>query len=214
MKTKTSPTTNSMRRSLWRRAFLVIRRGLALALVAPSQTVRAVTPPPDGGYPGQNTAEGTDALFNLTTGTSNTAIGFDGLFSNTTGVHNTASGTNALFANTTGASNTATGGLRLLITPTVAVTPRSVSARAIPTQVASGTSHGPSGAPAQHDRPAKYCHRFFRPFPLTLATLTRPMVVIRFIGTPPGPSTRLAALTRSKGTERATPTPPAALGHF
>jgi len=197
MKTKTSPTTNSMSRSLWRRGFLVILLGLALALVAPSQTVRAVTPPPDGGYPGQNTAEGTDALFNLTTGTSNTA-----------------SGTNALFANTTGASNTATGGLRLLITPTVAVTPRSVSARAIPTQVASGTSHGPSGAPAQHDRPAKYCHRFFRPFPLTLATLTRPMVVIRFIGTPPGPSTRLAALTRSKGTERATPTPPAALGHF
>ena len=29
--------------------------------------VRAVTPPPDGGYPGRNTAEGTDALFSLTT---------------------------------------------------------------------------------------------------------------------------------------------------
>jgi hypothetical protein len=29
---------------------------------------RAVVPPPDGGYPGGNTAEGQNALFSLTTG--------------------------------------------------------------------------------------------------------------------------------------------------
>ena len=31
-------------------------------------TARAVVPPPDGGYPNGNTAEGEDALFSLTTG--------------------------------------------------------------------------------------------------------------------------------------------------
>ena len=58
---------------------------LALACFALSPTLRAVSPPPDGGYPNDNTAEGTDALFNLTTGTDNTAIGYRALSSNTTG---------------------------------------------------------------------------------------------------------------------------------
>jgi len=114
MKTKTSPTTNSMSRSPWRRGFLVILLGLALALVAPSQTVQAVTPPPDGGYPGNNTAEGQDALFSLTTGVDNTAIGFGALFHNTTGFFNTAIGDSALFSNTEGGENTATGFRALL----------------------------------------------------------------------------------------------------
>ena len=70
---------------------------------------RAVTPAPDGGYPNNNTAEGTDALLRLTTGSDNTAIGFDALYSNTTGLFNTASGYFALRANTTGPNNTATG---------------------------------------------------------------------------------------------------------
>lgn len=61
-----------------------------------------------GGYPGFNTAEGDDALFNLTTGSENTAIGFEALFSNTGGSFNTATGANALFANR-GSNNTATG---------------------------------------------------------------------------------------------------------
>jgi hypothetical protein len=66
-------------------------------------------PPPDGGYPGQNTAEGTNALFNLTTGTNNTAIGVGALFSNTTGVQDTATGSLALLSNTSGSANTADG---------------------------------------------------------------------------------------------------------
>ena len=109
IKTKTAPTTNSISRSPWRCVFLVILLGLALALVAPSQTVQAVTPAPDGGYPGNNTAEGEDALFSLTTGVDNTAIGFNALFSNTTGFFNTVIGSRALFSNTEGGENTATG---------------------------------------------------------------------------------------------------------
>ena len=42
--------------------------------------VRAVVPAPDGGYPGFNTAEGQNALFNLTTGVGNTATGWHSLF--------------------------------------------------------------------------------------------------------------------------------------
>jgi hypothetical protein len=72
-------------------------------------TAQAVVPAPDGGYPGGNTAEGDNALFSLTTGTSNTAIGLAALGSNTTGDFNTAEGSGALLFNTTGSQNTATG---------------------------------------------------------------------------------------------------------
>ena len=57
----------------------------------------AVNPPPDGGYPGGNTAEGTDALFSLTSGAGNTAIGDSSLQTNTTGEGNTATGSSSLF---------------------------------------------------------------------------------------------------------------------
>ena len=69
----------------------------------------AVDPPPDGGYPIENTAEGEDALFSLTGGISNTAVGFDALFANTTGRLNTAIGASALVRNTKGIANTAIG---------------------------------------------------------------------------------------------------------
>jgi hypothetical protein len=82
---------------------------VALACFALSPTLRAVNPPPDGGYPGFNTAEGDDALFNLTIGTSNTAIGFNALFRNTIGSFNTATGFQALSNNLGGVDNTATG---------------------------------------------------------------------------------------------------------
>jgi len=74
-----------------------------------SPEARAVFPAPDGGYPNDNTAEGEDALFSLTTGHDNTAIGFHALYSNTTGSNNTASGSFALTDNTTGFNNTANG---------------------------------------------------------------------------------------------------------
>jgi hypothetical protein len=82
---------------------------LVLAAFALSPAAKAVDPPPDGGYPGNNTAEGDDALFSLTTGTENTALGFGALYSNTTGDSNTATGSLALLSNTTGVRNTANG---------------------------------------------------------------------------------------------------------
>ena len=91
---------------------------------------QAVVPPPDGGYPNFTTAEGTNALKNLTTGSGNTALGWYSLFSDTTGSfntgvgagtlvlntgdQNTAVGTAALLLNTAGTSNTAVGAVALL----------------------------------------------------------------------------------------------------
>jgi len=72
-----------------------------------------VVPAPDGGYPGGNTAEGQNALLNLTTGGFNTAVGFFSLRSNTTNSFNTALGAGALFVNTSD-ENTATGAGALL----------------------------------------------------------------------------------------------------
>jgi hypothetical protein len=92
-------------------------------------TIQAVVPPPDGGYPGGNTAEGQNALFNLTSGGFNTAVGWVSLHSDTTGSFNTALGagtlfrtngdentgvgTAALLSNSTGIRNTATGAFAL-----------------------------------------------------------------------------------------------------
>jgi hypothetical protein len=86
---------------------------------------QAVVPPPDGGYPNFNTAEGQNALFSLTTGSANTAVGWNSLFSagaasNNTGIgagtlalntadFNTAVGTAAMFLNTSGDENVAVG---------------------------------------------------------------------------------------------------------
>ncbi len=81
----------------------------ALGLLALLPGAQAVSPAPDGGYAGNNTAEGTSALFSLTTGIDNTALGFQALFHDTTGNSNTAEGFRALFATTNGHQNTATG---------------------------------------------------------------------------------------------------------
>ena len=102
---------------------------LALVCVGPLPTARAVSPAPDGGYPGGNTAEGQAALLNLTIGTYNTAVGLFSLRSNTEGTfnttigagallanssnENTASGAGALLSNATGSANTANGAFAL-----------------------------------------------------------------------------------------------------
>jgi Chaperone of endosialidase len=91
---------------------------------------QAVTPSPDGGYPGGNTAEGQTALLSLTTGGFNTGVGWFSLKSLTTGSfntgvgagtlvlntadQNTATGAGALLSNTTGDSNTANGAFALV----------------------------------------------------------------------------------------------------
>src|SRR4029450_12786756 len=101
MKTKNMTTLHlrkSIGRSPLRLGFLLIGLALALAWFALSPPAQAVTPPPDGGYPGFNTAEGDFALNSLTTGGHNTATGFSALFSVTTGSNNTATGANALFS--------------------------------------------------------------------------------------------------------------------
>jgi Chaperone of endosialidase len=103
---------------------------LALTFFRLIPNAQAVMPPPDGGYPGGNTAEGQDALLHLTTGVHNTAVGFLSLKSDTTGSYNTAIGSGTLLANnsdentaigtfamlsnTNGRLNTANGALALL----------------------------------------------------------------------------------------------------
>jgi hypothetical protein len=105
------------------RGFLLIPLILVCFAFAPQ--TRAVSPAPDGGYPGFNTAEGDQALFLLFGGLGNTAVGWRSEFSNigasfNTGVGagslvlnnadaNTALGTAALLLNVDGGRNTAVG---------------------------------------------------------------------------------------------------------
>src|SRR5712672_3554798 len=86
---------------------------LALSVLALSPRARAVSPAPDGGYAGGNTAEGQSALLNLTSGTYNTAIGIYSLLSLDTGILCTGVGAGTLLVNT-GSNNTATGAGALL----------------------------------------------------------------------------------------------------
>jgi hypothetical protein len=101
----------------------------SLTCFASLPKTRAVSPPPDGGYAGGNTAEGQAALLSLTTGLYNTGIGIFSLLSLSdgnlnTGVgagtllantadENTATGAGALFSNGIGGANTATGAFAL-----------------------------------------------------------------------------------------------------
>ena len=81
---------NSLHRWLLERALPVIPLLLACFVLSP--TAQAVSPPPDGGYPGGNTAEGQSALLSNFSGGYNTAVGFVSLSANTTGTYNTAFG--------------------------------------------------------------------------------------------------------------------------
>jgi hypothetical protein len=93
-----------------RRVVLLITPACILTCFALSSTPKAfgVNPPPDGGYPNFNTAEGDSALLNLSSGTNNTAIGANALESDISGSANTATGNGAL-ANNTASNNTAVG---------------------------------------------------------------------------------------------------------
>jgi hypothetical protein len=104
--------------------FLVV---LLLTCLAIPWNAQAVSPAPDGGYPGFNTAEGQSALgqaspgvwntaigafalnLDVTGGNANTAIGLNALRHNTTGDNNSALGVNALLFNQTSSNNTAMG---------------------------------------------------------------------------------------------------------
>ena len=87
---------------------LLATRACLICLILLS-IAQAVNPPPDGGYPGQNTAAGTNALFRLTDGIGNTALGSGALQNDTDGHSNTAVGAGALDNNRRGNQNTATG---------------------------------------------------------------------------------------------------------
>ena len=110
---------------------------IPLACFALLPDTNAVSPSPDGGYPRNNTAEGDNALFNLTednfdntavgyyalagfgvpvlgVGFYNTAVGSAALM-NTYGNANTATGAYALYSNQGGGGNTANGFDALLL---------------------------------------------------------------------------------------------------
>src|SRR6266404_2644974 len=106
MKT-TTLCINYIHSSLERSGLLLVL--LLIVCLGVSPKAQAVSPAPDGGYPGGNTAEGQAALLSNTTGPANTANGAFALFSNTTGGFNTANGYQALLSNTTGTKNTAIG---------------------------------------------------------------------------------------------------------
>jgi len=98
---------------------------ISFSIVCFALIQNALNPPPDGGYPEGNTAEGQAALFSLTTGVANTAVGWlapntldtgklntaigAGTLIGNTANQNTATGAGALFNNGTGGNNTANG---------------------------------------------------------------------------------------------------------
>jgi hypothetical protein len=79
--------------------YLTFSLTLLFGLMSLLPVAKAVVPPPDGGYPGFTTAEGTNALKNLTTGIANTATGWYSLFTNSSGNYNTSVGAGALIFN-------------------------------------------------------------------------------------------------------------------
>jgi hypothetical protein len=107
-KTATLPLPNSISGAPLRRGVLLIAFPLALAWFALSPRAQATCP--SSCDSNNNTAEGDNALQNLTaSGFGNTAIGFNTLLKNTDGHSNTAVGVSALELGTNGFDNTATG---------------------------------------------------------------------------------------------------------
>jgi hypothetical protein len=95
-------------------AILTVLATVALASLGLLPQIHAVTPAPDGCYPGYTTAEGCNALKLLSTGAGNTGVGWYSLFSATTNNFNTGVGAGTLVLNTAD-SNTAVGAAALLL---------------------------------------------------------------------------------------------------
>jgi uncharacterized coiled-coil protein SlyX len=106
---------NSIVGSSYRRAVPVVALVLACLALSPGPNAFGVSPPPDGGYGGFNTAEGEDALFSFVGGRENTAIGYHALYQATSVDYNTAVGASALWRLTMGAFNTGIGRGTLLM---------------------------------------------------------------------------------------------------
>jgi hypothetical protein len=87
---------------------------LALGCFAFSPKTQALSPTPDGCYPGFTTAEGCNALSHLTSGAGNTGLGWYALFGTSTANFNTGVGAGALVLNNSD-SNTAVGAAALLL---------------------------------------------------------------------------------------------------
>ena len=98
-----------------KKAILLFGVSLVFACFATVPVAQAVSPPPDGGYPGGNTAEGQTALLSRTSGGFNTAVGLFSLRALTDGNFNTGVGAGTLLLNSTD-SNTAIGAGALLNT--------------------------------------------------------------------------------------------------
>jgi len=127
---KTQNSSNPIDRSPLGSGLLFIALAFGYFALSPAPSAFGVVPAPDGGYPNFTTAEGTNALKNLTTGAANTAVGWYSLFTNTEGSFNTATGAGtllfntadentafgaaALLSDTTGQENTAVGAIALL----------------------------------------------------------------------------------------------------
>ncbi len=106
---KQNPTSRIQCKTTTPRFLIAVVLALGCFALSPTPNAFGVVPAPDGGYPGNNTAEGADALFSLTSGIDNTGLGFQALYRNNTGNFNTAEGYRSLYHNTTGGNNTATG---------------------------------------------------------------------------------------------------------
>ena len=95
-------------------SIVIVLTSLFLGLLPKMQ---AVSPAPDGCYPGFTTAEGCNALQHLATGAGNTAIGWYSLSSDTIHSYNTGVGAGTLVLNNAD-SNTAVGAAALLLNTT------------------------------------------------------------------------------------------------
>ena len=132
---------------------------LALGCFGLSPLAQAVSPAPDGGYPGNNTAEGTQALQSLTEGIQNTALGSHALYSNNAGNYNSAVGFHALFMNTFGERNTATG-VSALVSNQTGLLNTAIGFEALyMNKVKPKYGHWSGRAPRQYRRRRKHGHR-------------------------------------------------------